>query len=77
MYYKDSILSKRPRKDSMASSVIGLVFISLILFGVIGWVMNIMNIISHINDPITAMIVLQGIGVLAAPLGAVLGWVVW
>lgn len=39
-----------------------------------GWVMNIFKLIEVINDPISGMFVMRAIGIVAAPLGAVLGF---
>lgn len=50
----------------------GLLAIGLWLLGIIGWVLNIMQIAQ--SDHITGMIVVRIIGVFMAPLGAVLGW---
>lgn len=58
-------------------SLVAYIVLVLWLVGCIGWVMNILNIIAHISEPITMMLVLQCIGVVVAPLGAVLGWVIW
>lgn len=42
--------------------------------GIIGWVMNIVKLFGMINDPITGMAILRGVGIFLAPLGAVLGF---
>ena len=44
------------------------------LAGIVGWVMNIVTIAQSSFDPITGMLVLRCIGVVLAPLGAVLGY---
>jgi len=56
--------------------------LTLILFAIVtviaavaGWVMNIMAIIQIANDPIGGMFIFRCLGVIIAPLGAVLGWV--
>lgn len=48
-------------------------FMGVILLG-IGWVSNIVQIIHHINDPLTNMMILRWVGIFVAPLGAILGW---
>ena len=54
--------------------VISLVFIAVWLAGIIGWVLNIVAIVHALADPITGMFLARCIGVIAAPLGAVLGY---
>lgn len=48
--------------------------LGLIIGGVIGWIMNIAKIVATVADPITGLLILRCIGVVFAPLGAVLGW---
>lgn len=53
-------------------------FLSVILvmvLAVIGWIMNIIKIVGAIADPVTAMFILRCVGIIVAPLGAILGWV--
>jgi hypothetical protein len=52
----------------------GIAYVAVIVLGVIGWVMNITTIVSHINDPVTGMTVLRAVGIFLFPLGAVLGY---
>lgn len=49
--------------------------IALWIAGVIGWILNIASIVHMLNDPITAMFIARVVGVFAAPLGAVLGYI--
>jgi hypothetical protein len=51
------------------------IWVGLLLTSVIGWVANIVALISIINGPVTGMVVLQAIGIVVAPLGIVLGWI--
>jgi hypothetical protein len=51
-----------------------LIVISIYLAALIGWVMNIIDIVSTVGSPITAMFVARCVGVLAFPLVAVLGY---
>jgi len=41
----------------------------------IGWVINIITIVNHINDPVTGMQVLRAVGIFVAPLGGILGYI--
>ncbi|MEG1123095.1 MAG: hypothetical protein RSE62_12925 [Citrobacter sp.] len=53
----------------------GFIFISVIIAGFIGWIMNIVTIFH--SGPIaewTATTIVRIIGVFIAPIGAVLGW---
>lgn len=41
----------------------------------VGWVMNIVTLVQHANDPITTITVVRAIGIFVAPLGGVLGYI--
>lgn len=47
----------------------------LLAAAVVGWIVNIVQLVHTIDDPVTGMFILKCIGVVAAPLGAVLGYV--
>lgn len=51
-----------------------LLAVALVLAGVVGWVMNISDIVAAVSDPITAMFILRCVGIFVAPLGAILGY---
>lgn len=51
---------------------LGWVVVVLALIG--GWVMNIMTIVQHANDPITGMFIFRCVGIFVMPLGGVLGY---
>lgn len=51
------------------------IFLTTVLAGIIGWIANSVQLVHTINDPITVLMVLKCIGILAAPLGAVLGYI--
>jgi hypothetical protein len=53
----------------------GLFVILIWIAGGIGWILNIVKLAQHINDPVTGMFVARCVGVVAAPLGAVLGFI--
>lgn len=40
----------------------------------IGWALNVIKFIALIGGEITAELVVRGVGVFVAPLGAILGW---
>jgi len=48
--------------------------IAMLIAGIIGWVMNIFDIVAAINDPITAFFIARCVGVFFFPLGAILGY---
>ena len=39
-----------------------------------GWIANIVKVVSAISEPVTGMFIARCIGVIVAPLGAVLGY---
>ena len=53
---------------------IGLVFIIVWLALAVGWVMNVVEIVQTVSDPITGMFILRCVGIIVAPLGGVLGY---
>ncbi len=55
----------------LSSGVFGII---IFILGVVGWIMNVFKVIHHISDPLTAMEILRMIGVVFAPLGAILGF---
>jgi hypothetical protein len=50
-------------------------FIALWIAGIIGWVMNITDIIYSAGGPFTTLLVVRIVGIFVFPLGAILGWV--
>jgi len=75
-------MSFRSRKASKGYTLVGLLFCLFWLLGIIGWVHNIVNVVhgvsalSKIGDA-SPMLVFQCIGIPAAPVGAILGLIVW
>lgn len=69
-------------KRSKGYTLFGLIFVLLWLAGIFGWIHNIVNVvhgvsaISKIGDA-SPLLILECIGIPAAPLGAVLGIFVW
>ena len=41
---------------------------------VVGWVMNIIDIVGSVDGPVTLLLALRVVGIVLAPLGAALGW---
>ena len=62
------------KKQSGFTSVELLVFV-IILAGIGGWIANVVKLVGLLGGDITAMFVARVVGVFAAPLGAVLGFV--
>jgi hypothetical protein len=50
-----------------------LVMFAIWVSSIVGWIMNILDIVHTINDPITGLFILRCVGIIVAPLGAVLG----
>lgn len=55
-------------------SALGPLVVIVFFAGTAGWVMNIVSIISAIDGPINAMLLIRVAGVFFAPLGAVIGY---
>ena len=51
-----------------------LLVVIAVIFGLIGWCLNIVKIMVSMSDIITGMFMLRCLGVPLVPLGAVLGW---
>ena len=51
-----------------------LIIAVVVLAGIVGWVMNIFDIVAAVSGPITAMFILRCVGIFVAPLGAILGY---
>lgn len=57
-----------------AIGVGAIVYVLLWVAAIGGWIANIVKIFGGFDEPITAMFVARCVGVFAAPLGAVLGY---
>lgn len=55
-------------------ALLQMIVVFVLLFGVGGWIANIVKIFAIMNEPITGMLILRIVGVFAAPVGAVLGY---
>lgn len=62
-------------KSACGSVIALLLYLTLLVAFVSGWIMNIMAVAGSSFDTITGMLVLRVVGIFIAPLGAVLGWV--
>jgi ABC-type siderophore export system fused ATPase/permease subunit len=56
-----------------ASDWSAIIWLAVFIMGLIGWVMNIVHVFNA--TAVTGKVVVQVIGILCAPLGAVLGWI--
>ena len=58
--------------------LIGLLIVLLWIAFIVGYVLNIVNIVSNLStdDEVTNMFIFQCIGIIIAPLGSILGWFV-
>ena len=54
---------------------VGLLIMLLWVAAFVGWVLNIVEIIRIVNDPIAGIFILRCVGIFIAPLGAALGYV--
>lgn len=55
-------------------TLLEMIGVSMLLLGIGGWIANIVKIFASVNDDITGMFILRIVGVFAAPVGAVLGY---
>ena len=62
------------KKQQGSSTVIGLVIIAIWVAAIGGWVANIVKFVNMDFAQVTGMLVVRGIGIFLAPLGAVLGF---
>lgn len=49
-------------------------WIAVFIVGAVGWIWNIVKLIGMTFDPITGMLVVRAVGIVFAPLGAVVGF---
>ena len=56
---------------------LGLGVLAIWLACIVGWIMNLMQIVALATSvaPITTMFIVKCVGVLIAPVGAILGWI--
>lgn len=59
----------------MKTGTIGsIAILAIMLAAAAGWVMNVIEIVKTVSDPVGGMFILRCLGVFLAPLGAVLGY---
>ena len=56
-------------------AVYQLIFLMVWVLGTVGWIANIVKLIGMDLEPITMLLILRVVGIITAPLGAVLGFV--
>ena len=61
-------------KAKQGFTLVDLIYVVVILAALVGWVLNIVDILAVVNDPITPMFILRIVGIFIFPLGAVLGY---
>ena len=54
--------------------ILGIVFIALAILFLVGWVMNIVKLITNMHSPITGVFVLRIVGIFVPIIGAIMGW---
>jgi hypothetical protein len=55
-------------------TIFEVIVLIIAIFGIYGWVANIVSLAHSTFDPLTGMVVLRVVGIFVAPLGAVLGY---
>lgn len=61
-------------RKQLGATIIEVVIVILACAAIVGWIWNIVQLVSAISDPITTMIVLRIVGVFVVPLGVILGY---
>lgn len=51
-----------------------LTFVSLWIGIVIGWILNVIQILGMLDTTATGLLVMKAVGVILVPLGGILGW---
>ncbi len=57
----------------MGFAVVG--WFALWLALIIGWIMNIVQVVQLASEPFSTLLAVKLVGILVAPLGAILGWI--
>lgn len=66
---------KIKKQDGFTSSEVLSAFFGIILvLGTIGWILNIVTIFTSMAGPISGVFIVRLVGVIVAPLGAIMGW---
>ena len=48
--------------------------VSVVLFGITGWVMNLVTVVHSADQGLTVGLAVRVLGIFAAPIGAIIGW---
>ena len=67
------MMPKKPTGYSL-NLVFWCIVTALVAAGAIGWALNIIAIVRSVGDGVSGMLIARLVGVVAAPLGAVLGY---
>lgn len=54
--------------------ILPLIILAIMLVSAVGWIANIIQIVALTDAPVTTMFIFKCIGVIAVPIGAVLGY---
>lgn len=58
----------------MSDIIATLTVIAIWILACIGWAMNLVKAVGALGDPITGLFVFRWVGIIVAPLGAILGY---
>jgi len=61
-------------KKFNGNALAGFLFLIVILFGIVGWFLNLYDLFKHYDTESTRLFILRIVGFFVAPLGALLGW---
>lgn len=61
-------------KNQKGFSLTEITIFIIVIAGAIGWILNVIKVTALFDNPVDAMFVLRCVGILLAPLGAVLGY---
>ena len=61
--------------NKSANTIFGLTFVSMAIAIVVGYVVNIINLLTNANAMEVVELILSSLGVVVAPLGVIMGWI--
>lgn len=62
------------KKETDGIAVLSFISLFVAIFLIIGWIMNIFDLLGASFDPLTGEVVVRLIGIFVFPLGGILGW---